>query len=215
MKIAKTVTVPKKEQAPLPLTPIEDEDIEDKSKLASFKLLSDPADVNSPKYSFSMRKLDGTENLRQVLLWAKNVRTVIDGMRIQAPMAQNAMILQLCSGAAQTAYTTQSEKARVKRHNEARRVAANNVNRTGGMSDQDFQDAQEAAANAVNTPLTDRDTTDGVKGVIYHLAPFKVLEKQKRYMRRYMRKPTGMKTGTYVNLIQAINDEGLASQSAS
>ena len=209
MKIAKMVPVPKKELAPLPLTPIEDEEVEDKSKLASFKLLSNPADANSPKYSFSMRKLDGTENLRQVILWVKNVRRVIDGMRIQAPMAQHAMILQLCSGAAQTDYTTQSEKARVKHHNEARRVAANNVNRTEGMSEQDYLDAQETAAELVNTPLTDGDTTNGVKGVIYHLAPFKVLEKQKRYMRRYMRKPTGMKTRTYVNLIQAINDEEL------
>jgi hypothetical protein len=47
--------------------------------------------------------------------------------------------------------------------------------------------------------------TEALRSVITNACPFKVLQKQKHYMRRYMRKPQDMKVCTYVHSLMRIN----------
>jgi hypothetical protein len=55
--------------------------------------------------------------------------------------------------------------------------------------------------------LTGEHVTEALHSVITNACPFKVLQKQKRYMRRYMRKPAEMKFCTYVHSLMCINIE--------
>ena len=77
------------EVPPLPLVPDENELDEDRGcKTGSFKLLSDPTDVGSSKYSFTMAYADGTQSIRFHLQWAKNVNIILQGMNIVNGPAQ-------------------------------------------------------------------------------------------------------------------------------
>ena len=209
MKIAKTITVPKKEQIPLPLIPEEDEGEIDKTLIASFKLFSNPADTASPKYSFTMRKLSGTESLRRAIKWKKDIHTVMAGLAISTAPGSDAIINQVCSGAALTSYTTTVERLRLARHDAARNAAYTAVTKNTGETDVDFIRRRVTARDAVVTPVEEADVREGIRSIIIDMAPFKVLEKQKRAMRRFMRKPHDMKTRVYVNLMSNINNEEL------
>jgi hypothetical protein len=55
--------------------------------------------------------------------------------------------------------------------------------------------------------LTGEHVTEALRSVITNACPFKVLQKQKRYMHRYMRKPQDMKVRTYVHSLMRINIE--------
>ena len=50
-----------------------------KHNARSFDVKFNPGDANSATYKMSVRILDGTENLRQTLKWAKDVQRVIQG----------------------------------------------------------------------------------------------------------------------------------------
>jgi hypothetical protein len=55
--------------------------------------------------------------------------------------------------------------------------------------------------------LTGEHVTEALRLVITNACPFKVLQKQKRYMCRYMHKPHDMKVHTYVHSLMRINIE--------
>ena len=67
----------------LSLVPEEGEyDEDDHSKTGTFKLLSNPADVDSAKYTFSIGYDVGTQSVRFHIQWKKNVEKVLRGMRV-------------------------------------------------------------------------------------------------------------------------------------
>jgi hypothetical protein len=88
-----------KEVPPLSLVPDESEiEQKDEAKKAQFKLLSDPTDTASQKYSFTMNYADGNQSIRFQIKWVQDVQKILRGMNITTPAAQHEMIQQLCSG---------------------------------------------------------------------------------------------------------------------
>ena len=107
--------LPTLKSPPLPLVPDENELDEDRGcKTGSFKLLSDPTDVDSSKYSFTMAYADGTQSIRFHLQWVKNVNIILQGMNIVNGPAQVTMVKQLCSGSIKTEFNECVESLRMK-----------------------------------------------------------------------------------------------------
>jgi hypothetical protein len=94
-----------KEVPPLSLVPDESEiEQKDEAKKGHFKLLSDPTDTASQKYSFTMHYADGSQSIRFQIKWVMDVQKILRGMNITTPAAQHEMIQQLCSGRVLTQY---------------------------------------------------------------------------------------------------------------
>ena len=58
-------------------------------------------------------------------------------------------------------------------------------------------------------PLRSSTVNVGLGQIIESLCPYQALAKQKRFMRRYMRKPADMKTRVYVNYLVTMNQQEL------
>jgi hypothetical protein len=89
-----------KEVPPLSLVTDESEiEQNDEAKKGLFKLMSDPTDTASQKYSFTMNYADGSQLIRFQIKWVKDVQKILRGMSVTTPAAQHEMIQQLpCLG---------------------------------------------------------------------------------------------------------------------
>ena len=116
MKIAKKVLPASqpKEVCPLPLVPDEDESTEEKdtTKYGTFKLLTDPGTAGCPKYTFTMKYIDGTQNLRAVLNWIVNVKKVCAGLNLTTAAEQVPLIRQMCLSNALAIFDASIEQSR-------------------------------------------------------------------------------------------------------
>jgi len=70
----------------------------------SFKLFTDPANVDSPKMVCTMFVLTGTEYLHDHLIWRENITKVFTGLNLDTPDKKNNSILQLLDDSALTSY---------------------------------------------------------------------------------------------------------------
>ena len=221
MKIAKMVRNPNynkdsTERPPLPLVPVEyNVDLKNPSKCGSFKLRTTPADADSPKYTFTMAYADGTQDLRFYIEWFHNVNKVVTGLNITTAEAKNNMIRQLCSGPVLAAYDDAALKAAAARTVQLKTQAYNSVPRgthaDGTAWTEDEWNIQRQAASD-RVPAEDINLDDiiiGLNATIITQACYKALEKQKRFMRRKMRKPSDMGTREYMNHLNRINFQEL------
>jgi hypothetical protein len=210
----------KEEEIPiLSLVPEEDEyDEDDRTKTGSFKLFSNPGDATSPKYSFTMGYVDGTQSIRAHIKWAKNVKKVLRGMTIVPGPAQYEMVQQMASGEVLSTFNEHIVQSGLDARVARALVVKNAVtvrNTTAGVPKTAAvfaarRDAAEAAdlARPVD-PCSSVMVTAALTAVVGSVCPYKALEKQKRFMRRKMRKPYDMKVRQYVNHLQRINTEEL------
>jgi len=203
-----------KEVPPLTLeSDDEDEGAIDATETGVFKLHSDPADANSPKYTFTMAYANGKQSLRFHLKWWQQCKKVIVGMRITTGPAMYGMVERMCSGQVWTdfakAVQQQQEAARAdlaqRNWNQFPRLA----NETEDQWNDRRQLAYENDMNAALPPCTVVMIDEGFKYVIKQVSPYQTLEKQKRFMRRKMRKPAGMTVRQYVTCLHRINNEEL------
>ena len=215
MKIAQSNSNGKESTREVPiLSLVPEEDVEnvpeDRSKSGSFKLFANPTDPNSSKYAFTMAYVDGTQSIRAHLQWLVNTKRVLRGLAIDSAAAQNEMIKQLCSGSPLTTYNEVVHHTVEQRWIAEAKVVRDAVARNPGDTDEQFAAARQAAYDAHPRPdMEEGDISAGLNGIIKLICPYKALEKQKRFMRRKMRKPADMKTRTYVNHLHRINYEEL------
>ena len=214
MKIAKIENGnrPKKVNAILPLVPEDDAlDYEDRTKVSSFKLRTDPANADSPKYSFSIAILDGTSTPRQGIVWTNKVTKIFTGLNITTPEGRHNLLQELVKGAPLAGYTAYVTSAINQLHAQAMDAAADAApGRQADEDQQQFVDRIAGVRNAVPAPGITHDIVNvGMGKIMETICPYKALAKQKRYMRRYMRKPADMTTRTYVNHITRLNNEEL------
>ena len=209
MKIAPSKSDGKPTQKEIPILSLipEEEPELDSHKKGSFKLHSNPADNTSPKYSFSMGYADGTQSIRYHIKWMSNSNKVLNGLTIASVEAKLQLMEQLCSGLILTSFMEATANSRATRW-AAQRLAARDVVINGGTNAAEGQAAfrarQEAAFNGVAEPgYENDDLRAGFQSGMLHVCPYKALEKQKRFMRRKMRKPFDMKTRTYVSTCTA------------
>ena len=205
----------KQEQPPLSLVPDENEDyVDTKSAHCSiFKLRTNPTDPASALYSFSLMKIDGTQSLRAHIRWIANVKKIHRGLGLDATASvrKHTLNSELCSGEVKTAYENGVSAGCQAALTQLKIDAYNGVARAVGQSDVDWKAAQQAAADLI-TDVPDPDEPSlimGYRQIMLLVAPYKSLEKQKRYMRRKMRKPADMKTRTYVQHLYRINRDEL------
>jgi len=205
------VVLPKSERLPptigqpaLSLIPAVQDDT-GRSKM-SFKLFTDPTNPESPKFAFTMCVLTGAESLREHLTWKENVDKIIAGLNLDTPSKKNTSITQLVTGSALTSYQKGIKDSiaslwEVEREAAAQAIRGNQVGHVARV---------EAARAAVPRPdLREQDIIAGLQSVIRDRSPYKVLEMQKRYMRRDMRRPPSMPIRTFVNHLLRINDNEL------
>jgi len=190
----------------------ESEDREDSTKYCTYKLAAVPGSTtNTNKYSFTMLKVDGTQSIRAMIKWTRDVGVVFKGLQITTPIGKHAMMQEMCSGSTLTAFNA-GVNASMRETFEGLKMQAQ-INEGAQQTGETFADRQRRrnnAAAAVTQPaMVDDDHKEGLNAVLTARCPYKVLEKQKRFMRRKMRKPHGMTTRQYVNHLQRINETEL------
>ena len=191
-----------KGKVPPPL-PLEMSKEEMGDKKLTFKLLSNPQDPDSAKISKTVRIIDGSEELRTIIQWKIDTKTVCAGLNLATGPTINGILEQLMTGSASTTYLTNMAQLQVAEFDlqrqaarEAALVADPNASET---------DLQAAENLVVLPPFTTQMVSDSINKVIAFVSPHKVLEKQKRFMRRQCRKPKDMKTRVFVNHLTRIN----------
>lgn len=200
----------------LPLVPLKQE--YDDSRKSSYRLLTDPTDTASVKYNFYMNQLDGSEDLREVLTFMRNVDKLASGSDLQTDAKSTQMILivgRMLHGTAANAFDQGVTKhlAVLLKHDQ---LAAYNTFITDNAADDANPTAAEkaqagAAGAAVIQPSATLVTLEtGLHEVVTVLAPFRALARVKRFLRRNCRKPADMSIRTYVSHFLRINEEELA-----
>ncbi len=189
---------------PLPLE-VELPSEEDETKMTRFKLRTTPTDVDSPTYSFTMRKLDGGKSLRQAIQFAYDMPTVITGLNITTATNKKAIYLQVLSGPPLTNFNAGYNGARVNEHARLRTEAYATEMRTSN----DRNLARQAYDGVAEPPDHDDFIANGVCAILTYVAPHKALAKQKRWMRCFCRKPANMSVREYTNSLLRINEREL------
>ena len=194
-----------KNPPPLPLEL--DEVKESSQKTLTFKLRSVPADADSAKIAKVVAILDGSEDIRTAITFRHNLDTVLTGLHILDGPSQHGIVNQLTTGQANTTYNTGTavfvgnEHARLKALAREQALAADPTAPEADLL---------AAEAAVAVPaITSHMVNAAVCGILGFIAPHKALEKQKRYLRRYCRKPKDMKIRVFVNHLARINYQEL------
>jgi hypothetical protein len=152
-----------------------------------------------------MRKLDGTESLRQAIKFTYDVPTVITGLNVADPVNQKAIYLQVLSGPPLTNFNAGCEGQRAIHHQAlCQQEHANQINNNVAADA-----ARLAAANLVVPDDHVDYIENGVRSIVQCVAPHKALAKQKRWLRRYCRKPAHMSVREYTNNLRNINEREL------
>ena len=208
------VTV-KPNEAILPLIPENptEIDMKDPTKVASFKLRTVPADANSPLVNFSLRIAQGYESPREIIEWCINARRVVDGLNLNAAGSEAGRLDTIRSCCRGTILNTLNESVQTWRDQDLeqrQQQARANVVRDPHHNDAQHQAALDAAAAAeARQAAVDDCINHALNEIVKTRCPYKALEKQKRFMRRKMRKPAEMRTREYVNRLRHINYEEL------
>ena len=215
MKIAKAAyTGLVQKSASTAILPLIDEDlsIDDSTKCSTFKLRSQPTDADSPKYSLTVPILDDTASVRQALKWTLAVAKVMTGLNITDGTNKHPLVQELCTGSHLVAYNSGVNTSRGKRWAQLKEAALNAEparDEAGGEDEAAYWARLATARDNVAQPgINNADITAGLNHILTELCPYKALEKQKRFMRRHMRKPADMTTRTYAaNLIRINSNE--------
>ena len=195
---------------PLVATELTKEEL-DLKKRSKFELRSDPTDPNSLKYTVMVTHIDGSEDPRTVIQWKKEIEAVRKGSGLTRVDAIAKMVTSTLAGSAQDAYI-----AAIGEFREGRKATAETWKKSNILVDQEEEEHDEdfairkAAWQKKYDALADLRMTDhtaALQAVIVDAMPYKAITKQKRYMRRFMKKPPNMRFRTYVAHINKINKE--------
>ena len=204
--------VPRKSKAP-PLTLIPEEK-DDKEETCTFKLLSVPTVDTSAKYSFTMSILDGTGDVRAAIQYYRDIMKVFAGLNMAATAgnasnARSELAERMLRGTALSAYQ------KGMRDSMAANLVATRLAHIQGMvqcnteADDAFAARQVTEGNAVVYHIHNEDVIAGIRAVITALTPNKALQRQKRWMRRNLRKTRDMTVRQFAAHLTRINDEEL------
>ena len=189
----------------LSLIPTEEEEhTPGKEHLRSFKCRTDPADANSAKYETTLRVLDGTEPVRVTIQWTKDIRRILTALGVNQAANKINLTKEMLRGSALVAIQKGlNEQAEIERKTAGDTAYANAAGNAG---------VKRAARNAeLARQLTEFYNEEclnkGLEAVIDNVAPTKALQKVKRYIRREVRKPLGMKVRDFSTRLHHINNE--------
>jgi hypothetical protein len=190
-----------KDPPPLPLE--FDESTLKSRKTLKFKLMTVPTDPASAKIEKELAILDGSEPVRTIIYWMKDVKTVFRGLNLTTGEGQDNIVKQVVVGQALTTYEAAVETLVIIAHDNARDAGrATFVTANPGSTDAEIA----AHVAGIAAPAKEEEWIHaGLCSIINFSAPHKALEKQKRYLRRYCRKPKDMSVRVFVNHLLRIN----------
>ncbi|MGK7310709.1 MAG: hypothetical protein ACN0LA_00580, partial [Candidatus Longimicrobiales bacterium M2_2A_002] len=181
----------------LPLVPDTDIDALTKDNSATYELRSNPADNNSPKYKTTVRVLYGSESVRVIINWKRDVYRILEGLNVNGIANKVRIASTLMRGTPLTIFEasiqSQAQEAYDAAWDAAADDAARNVVLGHGVQHYRHNDHFEPALQAV----------------VENLLPRKTLQQVKRYLRRECRKPASMKIRTFFQHFNRINIEEL------
>lgn len=194
----------KREEPPLPLVQDEIKEV-DKTKLARFKLRTDPAVDTSPTYDFYIIKINGSETLRHAIRFMTDILKIFTGLNITDAAKAILLYKELLESEALNQFNAAVAKALARMHEGAKKVVYNNRIAAGDSA----ADAQLRADAVAALPATLDTLREGIRAVVAYMAPTKALSRQKRWMRRFCRKPADMSIRSFANHVTRINTEEL------
>jgi uncharacterized protein YukE len=204
---------PKHKPPPLSLSPEKlTKEQADLRKRSQFHLYVNPSQEGSQTYKFNLYHVDGTETLRAHIQWYKDIHKIIEQQLINEAENQVSLVENSCEGAALAAFQDSMAGIRAMQQSTVDQIVTDTEPRRTGESAKEYKTRMEQIrkkAEEDHCILSAEDVENGLKSVIEHAAPWKVLQKQKRYMRRYMRKPRDMNIRNYINQVTRINNEEL------
>ena len=196
MKIVLSNENPKPKNEVLSLVPTEVTPLTKENSIG-LSLSTNPADDNAPKFKLQARILDGSEDVRSVLEWSKNLPRIFEGLNLNGngdgPNQVN-MIRNLLAGTARTLFDTELTTAQTAER--TCRADAANAGARAAIRNQDVDHDDNTSPEVVRTAY---------RAMIRNILPRKILARVKRSLRREMRKPKDMKIRTYLQHIRRIN----------
>lgn len=192
------------EEPPLPLQQ-EDTYETDKLKLARFKLRTDPGETTSPTYDFYILKINGSETLRHGIRFMVDITKIFNGLDINDADKAVRLYMELLEGEALNQFNGAVQKE-LERVHASTKLQVYKQRKDAGET---HAQATAASAAVAALPATMDTLKEGIRAVVTYMAPTKALTRQKRWMRRFCRKPAGMSIRSFANHVTRINNEEL------
>ena len=169
----------------------------DNLNTVTFTLRTVPTDAASPTYKFYIRKVEGGEEVRALIVWYTDVEKILNGLNITAYGPAVPIVEATLGGTALILFESGLESAKeahmAMRMEAAPDAAARNTIQTAGI-------------NHANNLIFGHIRT-ARQFVLTKLMPRRVLARVKRQLRRDTRKPKNMKVRTYMQYILRQNME--------
>jgi hypothetical protein len=197
---------------PLPLTGDDTPNDSDSTRTSTIKLRTTPSDENSPLSTCSIYHIDGTEPLRQVLAWRRQIDLIVRGLNLKQPEDMINIVQERCQGEAKSAFMAAIGERREYRNSITDQKWEEEKNKKRSESATDYTKRVEELEALLPTLrlLTVEDFELGLQAVIAAVSPYKVLSVQKRWLRSHLKKPRDMQMKNFVYHIQRMNTEELA-----
>ena len=190
----------------LPLVPLPPKELDNTTSVV-YPLYSNPNDTDSTTYKVTIRKLDGTEDVRTMIKWSKDVNKVLKGLAITADTQYDqacTVTLSMMDNRAATIFEHRLHRALENKMNERAQEAYD----TNTGTDAEKTAAKQAILNA-GVNHNDNKLLVHVRHCLNQtltaLMPKKVLARCKRHLRRHCRKPRDMKIREYSHLVQMMS----------
>jgi hypothetical protein len=173
----------------------------------TYKLLSNPTDPASSKYSFTMAILQGTEDSRAAIRFVNDIRRVFNGLGMgrndgQDILNRRELVARMLRGTCLAAFNQAFDHAL----RAFRNTPVNPRNVAGGETEAQYN--ARVAARQTHPPMM-ATLAAGIHAIITDLTPNKALQTQKRWMRRHLRKTREMNVRSFAAHLLRINDEEL------
>ena len=165
-----------------------------------YHLLSIPADVNSTKYKVTARIIDGTEDIRTLIHWSKDINKILTGLNLRQD-AQFDQTITICQSMMRTRVITcfnrEIRKLKTLRMH-ALAQAAYDADGGDAAAKQTAKDQVLALGwqHANNNQFV--MIRMALNNTLKEMMPKKVLARCKRHLRRHCRKPKDMRVREYV-----------------
>ena len=191
----------------LPLVPLPPSEMDSTASVV-YPLLSDPSDTNSAKYKVTVRRLNGSEDVRTMINWSKDVNKVLAGLDIKEDGQYTQAVtvcLSMMDGRVTTLFNFRLKHLKVTTMEKRAQKAFDDE-----ADPADKPAAKQAVLNAGWAHADNNQFTHirlALNDVLGALMPKKVLARCKRHLRRHCRKPKDMKIREYSHLVQGMNTD--------
>ncbi len=200
-QVAQDAANPKRKAVFLPLVPDTSEDnVLDKSNSVTYELRTIPGDNNSASYKRVLRILNGTEDIRTIIMWYKEITPLLTGLNVREYEPQCAIVRTLLKGNCLSNFNAQLEQKKIETMQAAAKQAYDAA--ANGNKQNQYDAVINAGPNNHGRP---EHVLSAVQYVLKELMPRKILQRVKRYLRRECRKPKEMKIREYFQHLVNMN----------